>query len=204
MRLWPSLLAVLAATAATLILGAVAVAVGNSDAPKYDADGRLIPPAAYREWVFLSSGVDMSYSDGAAMADAQEFDNVFAPPAAYAAFKRTGVWPDQTMLVLENRVAKSKGSINRQGLFQTGQVMGLEAHVKDTARFKGGWAFFAMQGDAPAKQIPYTAECYSCHQAHGAADTTFVQFYPTLLPVATRLGTLNPAYVTETKSSENK
>jgi hypothetical protein len=101
-------------------------------------------------------------------------------------------------------VAKSKGSINRQGLFQTGQVMGLEAHVKDTARFKGGWAFFAMQGDAPAKQIPYAAECYSCHQAHGAADTTFVQFYPTLLPVATRLGTLNPAYVTETKSSENK
>jgi hypothetical protein len=61
-----------------------------------------------------------------------------------------------------------------------------------------------MQGDAPAKQIPYTAECYSCHQAHGAADTTFVQFYPTLLPVARRLGTLNPAYVTETKSSENK
>jgi hypothetical protein len=164
MRLWPSLLTVLAAT------------------------------AAYREWVFLSSGVDMSYSDGAAMADAQEFDNVFAPPAAYAAFKRTGVWPDQTMLVLENRMAKSKGSINRQGLFQTGEVMGLEAHVKDTARFKGGWAFFAMQGDAPAKQIPYTAECYSCHQAHGAADTTFVQFYPTLLPVATRLGTLGPAY----------
>jgi hypothetical protein len=148
MRLWPSLLTVLAATAATLILGAVAVAVGNSDAPKYDADGRLIPPAAYREWVFLSSGVDMSYSDGAAMADAHEFDNVFAPPAAYAAFKRTGVWPNQTMLVLENRVAKSKGSINRQGLFQTGEVMGLEAHVKDTARFKGGWAFFAMQGDA--------------------------------------------------------
>ena len=46
--------------------------------------------------------------------------------------------------------------------------------------------------------IPRSAECYSCHAAHAAVDTTFVQFYPTLLPVATKLGTLNPAYVAET------
>jgi hypothetical protein len=204
MRLSLGLLTILAVTAATLMLGAASVAVGNSDAPKYDAAGRLISPAAYREWVFLSSGVDMSYSDGPAMADVHEFDNVFAPPAAYAAFKRTGVWPDQTVLMLENRAAKSKGSINRKGLFQTGEVTGLEAHVKDTSRFKGAWAFFSISGESPAKQIPYTAECYTCHQAHGAADTTFVQFYPTLLPAATRLGTLNPAYVVETRSKENK
>jgi hypothetical protein len=35
---------------------------------------------------------------------------------------------------------------------------------------KGGWGFFAFQGDAPASQIPYTAACYACHEAHGAAD----------------------------------
>jgi hypothetical protein len=159
----------------------------------------LTPPANYRDWVFLSSGVDMSYSEHPAMVDTHTFDNVFAPPAAYAAFKRTGVWPDKTVLMLENRGAKSKGSINRLGQFQTGEIMGLEAHVKDTARFKGGWGFFAIHGETPARQIPYTATCYACHEAHGAADTTFVQFYPTLLPVATRLGTLNPAYVAETK-----
>ena len=62
----------------------------------------------------------MSYSERSAMADAHMFDNVFASPAAYAAFKRTGVWPDKTVLMLENRGAKSKGSINRRGLFQTG------------------------------------------------------------------------------------
>jgi hypothetical protein len=28
---------------------------------------------------------------------------------------------------------------------------------------------------------------------------TFVRFYPILLPIATRLGTLNPAYVAEPK-----
>jgi hypothetical protein len=201
MRLSPSLIAALTASAAAIFLCAAAEgpASMDPDAPRYDAAGRLIPPADYRDWVFLSSGVDMSYSERPAMADAHMFDNVFAPRAAYAEFKRTGVWPDKTVLMLENRGGKSKGSINRQGLFQTGEVMGLEAHVKDTARFKGGWGFFSIEGGAPAGQIDYTAACYACHAAHGAADTTFVQFYPTLLPVATRLKTLNPAYVAETK-----
>jgi hypothetical protein len=199
MRPTPNLLAVLVASASALLLCAAAAIPAPSDAPSYDGDGRLLPPGDYRDWVFLSSGVDMSYSERPAMADAHMFDNVFAPRAAYAEFKRTGVWPDKTVLVLENRGGASKGSINRRGLFQTGEVMGMEAHVKDTARFKGGWGFFSFDGDKPAKQIDYSAACYACHQAHAAADTTFVQFYPTLLPAATRLGTLNPAYVAETK-----
>ncbi len=175
-----------------------APAADDGDQPHYDGAGRMIPPADYRDWVFLSSGVDMSYSATPAMAGGHMFDNVFAPRAAYLAFKRTGVWPDKTVLLLENRGGATKGSINKQGLFQTGEVMGMEAHVKDTSRFEGGWAFFAFDGQGPAKQIPYSASCYACHKAHAAADTTFVQFYPTLLPIATKLGTLNPAYVAET------
>jgi Cytochrome P460 len=172
-----------------------------SGTPQYDAEGRLMPPPDYREWVFLSSGMDMSYSERPAMADAHMFDNVFAPRAAYDVFRRTGVWPDKTVLMLENRGAASKGSINKLGQFQTGDVMGLEAHVKDQARFKGGWGFFAFDGGGPARQIPYAAPCYACHQAHAAADTTFVQFYPTLLPVARKLGTLSPGYLAETAAN---
>jgi hypothetical protein len=168
-----------------------------SATPAYDAEGRLVPPENYREWVFLSSGVDMSYSERPAMANAHMFDNVFAPRAAYDAFMRAGVWPDKTVLMLEHRGGASKGSINKLGQFQTGEVMGLEAHVKDQARFKGGWGFFSFEG-GPARQIPYAAACYGCHLAHAAADTTFVQFYPTLLPIARKLGTLNPSYVAET------
>jgi len=138
------------------------------------------------------------------MVGAHVFDNVFAPRAAYAEFKTTGVWPDRTVLMLENRRGVSKGSINELGQFQTSEVMGLEAHVKDVARFKGGWGFFGFDGETPARQIPYAAACYSCHQAHAAADTTFVQFYPTLLPIATKLGTLSPAYVAESKLAPDK
>jgi hypothetical protein len=45
--------------------------------------------------------------------------------------------------------------------------------------------------------IPTTATCYSCHSEHAAVDTTFVQFYPTLLPIAKSKGTLAEGYLKE-------
>jgi hypothetical protein len=45
--------------------------------------------------------------------------------------------------------------------------------------------------------IPQAASCYSCHAAHAAVDTTFAQFYPTLLPVAQAKGTLSKSYSQE-------
>jgi hypothetical protein len=102
------------------------------------------------------------------------------------------------MLVLELRGAKSKGSINQSGNYQAGDVMGVEVHVKDEARFPGKWAFFAFDdGGKTAKIIPLSADCYSCHAAHAAVDTTFVQFYPTLLPIAKSKGTLSASYQKE-------
>ena len=170
--------------------------VSTESGPVYESDGRLKLPDHYREWIFLSSGIDMSY--GAAMAGHSMFDNVFVEPTAYREFVRTGRWPDGTSLVLEVRGAAEKGSINKHGKFQSGELIGLEVHVKDTKRFQGGWAFFSFsQEPGAAKMIPTTAECYSCHQQHAAVDTTFVQFYPTLLGIARVKGTLSPAYRAE-------
>jgi hypothetical protein len=167
--------------------------------PRYTADGHLKFPADYREWVYLSSGIDMSY---VARADAghSSFDNVFANPEAYREFLRTGTWPDGTLLALEVRAASRNGSINRHGQFQTTEVKGFEVHAKDSKRFAGGWAFFGF-GDStePAAMIPTTEDCYSCHAQHGAVDTTFVQFYPLLLEVARRQGTVAPSTEGEAK-----
>ena len=170
-----------------------AATVSTESGPVYESDGRLKLPVNYREWIFLSSGIDMSYS-APSMADHSMFDNVFAEPTAYREFVRTGTWPDGTSLVLEARGATSKGSINQHGKFQNGDVMGVEIHVKDTKRFQGGWAFFSFDSPGAAKRIPATADCYSCHQQHAAVDTTFVQFYPTLLSIATLKGTLSPGF----------
>jgi hypothetical protein len=174
---------------ACLLLGVAALVHGAG--PEYTSGGQMKMPGNYREWVYLTSGFDMSYSPSAQAADHHVFDNVFVNPEAYKAFAATGTWPDKTVLVLEVRGAQGKGSINQRGNFQGATLMGLEVHVKDSARFSGKWAFFGFGTSQTAKMIPQSASCYSCHSDHAAVDTTFVQFYPTLLPVAKSKGTLS-------------
>ena len=182
--------------ACALMLVSAAVAAEWSTAsdggPAFTADGKLKYPENYREWVYLSSGLDMSYSERAP--GRSMFDNVFVEPSAYREFLRTGTWPDGTQLALEVRAASEKGSINEHGKFQTEEVVGMEVHVKDVKRFQGGWAFFRFHDPGAARMIPTTEDCYSCHQQHAAVDTTFVQFYPTLLRIATLKGALSPVY----------
>ena len=131
--------------------------------PRYASDGQLTLPGDYREWIFLSSGLGMTYQPASAPGGhgAPSFTNVFVDPSAYRSFLSTGTWPDKTTLVLEVRASSSKGSINQVGSYQS-EVLAVEAEVKD---------------------------CYSCHLAHGAVDNTFVQFYPVLLDVAKHKGT---------------
>jgi hypothetical protein len=150
---------------------------------------RKIPlPENYREWVWLSSGLGMSYTPNAKPDDDPDFDNVFAEPTAYAEFKKTGTWPDKTMLILEVRKSESHSSINTSGHFQS-DMEHIEAHVKDQ-RMPGKWAFYSFGTGKTGTLIPKSASCYSCHEQHGAVDTTFVQFYPTLLKIAQDKGTV--------------
>ncbi len=166
--------------------------------PAYTQDGRLLFPEHYREWVFLSSGVDMSYNPKAMAMGHTMFDNVFVNPEAYVKFIQTGTWPDKTVLVLESRMGMEKGSINQHGHYQGTELMGFEVHVKDEARFPGKWAFFDFDSPtATGSLFPKDAACYSCHAQHAAVDTTFVQFYPTLLPIAKEKKTLSENYLKE-------
>jgi hypothetical protein len=172
------------------------VAAATDAAPAYAPNGDMLQPTNYREWIYLSTGIGMSYFP--TPADTPAFDNVFVNPAAYRSFVATGTWPDKTVMVLESRRAESKGSINQSGHYQSADLMGVEVHVKDVARFPGGWAFFHFDSPtANGKVFPPTASCYSCHQQHAAVDTTFVQFYPTLLPIARDKKTLSDAFLKE-------
>jgi hypothetical protein len=171
--------------------------------PEYTGDNQLKFPENYREWVYLSSGFDMSYSQTMDM-DHHMFDNVFVNPEAYKAFLETGTWPDKTMLVLEARRAEGKGSINQKGNYQSAEIHGLEVHVKDSARFPGKWAFFHFMEGKTGEMIPFKADCYTCHQDHAAVDTTFVQFYPTLMPIAKSKGTIAASYQKEAEAPTRK
>lgn len=172
--------------------------------PEYTSDAQLKFPENYREWVYLTTGFDMSYNPNGMEMDHHMFDNVFVNPEAYKSFTETGTWPDKTMLVLEVRKAEGKGSINQKGNFQGTDVMGLEVHIKDEAHFPGKWAFVGFGDSKVGKTVPTTAECYTCHADHAAVDTTFVQFYPTLLPIAKSKGTLSASYQKESTGSGQK
>ena len=169
----------------------------------YTADGQMKFPEHYREWVYLTSGLGMSYQPQAAgIAMDPMFDNVFVNPAAYKAFLATGTWPDKTVMVLEVRGSETKVSIDQHGRSQ-GEVHGIEVHVRDES-LPGKWGFFEFDpGQKAAKVVPRPASCYTCHEQHAAVDTTFVQFYPTLVDLAKAKKTLSPEYMKEMPQPKN-
>ena len=169
-------------------------------APAFTSAGQLVRPLDYRSWVFVTSGLGMTYGP-AKPAEGQPplFDNVFVTREAYNEFLRSGTWPDKTMFILEGRRAEANVSINNGGHTQ-GQMAFMEAAVKDTARFKntGGWGYFSFDSRdglvESAAAMPPTASCYACHSANTAVDNTFVQFYPELFAVAKAKGTVKAMY----------
>jgi hypothetical protein len=80
--------------------------------------------------------------------------------------------------------------------------MGFGVHVLDSAhqdaKAKGNrWTFYRFGNAVRAKAISRPASGYTCHEEHGAVDTTFVQFYPTLMDAAQTHKTLSAAYLKE-------
>ena len=177
-----------------VIAGQVGAQQSATDVPDLRDGSRLTLPADFREWVFLSAGLGMTYGPNApAAGQPQSFTNVYVNPASYRAFLESGAWPDRTMFVLEIRGSASEGSINRFGRFQTG-LRAVEVNLKD-ARLPGGWGFFDFgTSTGPVAPLPQTANCYQCHRDNTAVEHTFVQFYPTLMEVARRHGTVKATY----------
>ncbi len=153
--------------------------------PQYTGDNKLVRRADYREWIFLSSGYGMSYN---AQTGNEMFTNVFVPQWAYQEFLKTGKWPDKTTFVVEDRGATSRGSINKVGHYQT-DSMGIGVEVKDETRFPDKWAYFNFDEETKSASANPKAGCWSCHNEHAAVEHVFVQFYPTLTPVAKKFGT---------------
>ncbi len=179
----------------TLLLGLVAAAAlgvflaatpdSPSTMPQFTKNNELMRPDNYREWIFLSSGLGMTYGSPS---DHQMFTNVFVPQWAYGEFLKSGKWPDKTIFVVEERGSESKGSINKGGHYQSEELMGIAVEVKDPSRFPEKWAYFNFGDNKTAAANP-KAGCWQCHEDHAAVEHSFVQFYPTLKPVAKKFGT---------------
>ena len=68
---------------------------------------------------------------------------------------------------------------------------GVEVYVKTKRTLPASGLVGFDAHDKTSTTIPTSATCYSCHAQHAAVDTTFIQFYPRVLPIAKSKGTLS-------------
>ena len=176
---------VLAIATIGLLIGA-APEEGESDASSlnFTEEGALVLPEGYRQWVFVGSTVTPNdMNDGNAAFP--EFHHVYIDPASFTSYQQTGQFPEGTMLVKELVAVGSKQGSSGNGYFPGG-FNGVAAAVKSAKHFPdepGNWAYFSF-GSHPdlaesASALP-TASCNACHQASGAEDWVFTQYYPVL------------------------
>lgn len=160
--------------------------------PEYNAAGELLLPVGFEDWVFVGANLGLEYKeDGDAGASntkppeaLRNFHNVYINPAAYSEFKKTGTFPEHTVLILDvYRAERGDGkTLVSEGLFP-GEQTEVAVAVKNSKRpdgEKANWAYYDFpKGSKTAKAFPDKA-CYQCHLDHGSVDNVFVQFYPTL------------------------
>jgi len=184
-------LAVLFFAAAALLWQPAQHAAASDNAPHYTQGGKLIKPANYREWIYLSSGLGMNYRPAQNGGQATGmFTNVFVNPESYRAFLQTGQWPDKTTFALEVYSPATHSAPNKQGLFQD-TLMAFEAEVKDSSTPEL-WRYYDFGTTATEAQPLPQGGCFACHEKSAAVEHSFVQFYPQLLEVALAKGVIKP------------
>ena len=187
-------LVVVTTTFAAWVVSLTAHAQDNAiNAASFNSDGSVNQPVNWRKWIFVGSPLTPNALNGG-NAPFPEFHNVYVEPSAFAAYEKTGEWPEGTQLAKEltlvydnnNDDVGSSMEVSGRG-FQQGPFQGLELAVKDSARFSdmpGGWAYFSF-GHQPEPYektaMAFPAEsCNACHSANAADDFVFTQFYPVL------------------------
>ena len=178
-----------------LLVAIIALSIGHKtvanaasiNQPTYTADGKLVLPANYRDWTFLTSGFGMNYSTG--VSAHPMFTNVYVSPEALQGFKSTGKWPDKSIFIVEIYSPASRGSINKGGHYQD-TFRGLDIEVKDSSR-EQEWSYYNFSPGQTTGDVDGPG-CSSCHSKNGAVEHTFVQFYPTLLDFAIEKNLIKP------------
>lgn len=150
------------------------------------ADGTIRVPEAFRtEFVLLGawSVVGDADTDGAV-----GLHVVYAPRDAVAAYRRTGAFPDGTVLVKELFATETE-SLTTGAASRASEKAGTFVMVKDAkGRFPGdplwgdgwGWAFFEAGETRATVSTDYQGDCLGCHEPARATDLVYVQGYPVL------------------------
>lgn len=151
---------------------------------RYDSEGALIRPVGYREWVYIGTPLTPNDMNGGNAAF-PEFHNVYVDPVSWAEYKKSGEFPDGTVVIKELVSVGGKSASSGKGYFM-GEFVGLEAAVKDSKRFPkeaNGWAYFSFGHSYPLEKkvkAQAQASCAQCHLTAPGGSMVFSQYYPVL------------------------
>ncbi len=159
--------------------------------PEYLPDGELVLPKNFHNWVFVGAPLTPNALNNG-KANFPEFHNVYIEPGSYAIYKRTGVFPEGTILFKELQLTLppaefpdgSRMEPSGRGYFG-GPFNGADVAVKDTKRYAdtGGWGYYNFhhyEPKAPSAKLRPKEECAACHMANAKKDDVWTQFYPLL------------------------
>ncbi len=158
-----------------------------------DGDGNISLPQEFRRtWGFLGTWsiakADVKPSSEASGHGAAGLHNVYVQPNAITAFRKTGEFPDGTVLIKELLKATT-GSMTTGTVSWAQEVEGWFVMVKDRHnRFPNhplwgdGWGWVLFNADAPNEAVTsnYKIECTGCHIPARQDDWIYVQGYPVL------------------------
>jgi hypothetical protein len=150
-----------------------------------DAGGNLRVPNAYRDdYQFLGTwSVAADQARGA-----KDIHVVYASPGSVAAYRKTGHFPDDSVLVKEVLEAAT-AQMTTGTVSHAEKLKGWFVMVRDTkGRFIGnklwgdgwGWSWFDAGNPAKTTTINYKTDCQSCHVPARASDWIYVKGYPPL------------------------
>lgn len=189
----------IAAACAALAVGALfgppnaAAQTTDNWKPVWTADNQLQKPEGYRQWIYLGSPVTPhGLNDG--KAGFPEFHNVYVPRQILEAFKKTGQYPEGSIMVKELQLtlgpaenADGSRTVSSGRGYFPGAFNGLDVMVKDSQRCGGtrNWCFsnFGHQPEPYLKTAPIApvASCAGCHIVNADKDMHFTQFYQLLM-----------------------
>lgn len=158
--------------------------------PEYTSSGDLILPKNFEEWVFVGSPLTPNALNGG-KANFPEYHNVYIEPGSYKIYKKTGVFPEGTIMFKELQLTAkaenadgSRTEPSGRGFFP-GALNGADVSVKDTKRYAatGGWGYYNFNHGEPkaaTAKLRSKEECGGCHIASAKKDSVWTQFYPRL------------------------
>jgi hypothetical protein len=165
--------------------GVTAATKGPRTEAVADANGNLRVPAVYRTaYQFLGSwAVAADQGQGS-----KEVHVVYASPGTISAYRKSGRFPDGSVLVKEvfeaTTGAMTTGNVSHAKILKDWFVMMKDSNNShpDNKLWGDGWGWSWFDAAAPSKTTStnYKVDCQTCHVPAQASDWIYVQGYPAL------------------------